>query len=151
MNRTRRGVLAALGAGALAPRAAFGARTYVIGYLSGGAPKPEELMPELARLGYVEGRNLRIEARIADLRDPGKLRRQADELVRSGVDLLIAWQSDRVETLAAATSTIPIVSGMTGDPVGQGLAQSLRRPGKNVTGMSASWIAAHSGSNSGRL
>lgn len=92
-------------------------------------------MKPLAALGYVEGKNLRYETRVVDIRDPEGLDRDAMQLVRAHPDVLLAWQSDRVSALARATATIPIVAGLTADPIAQGLAVSLRRPGKNVTGL----------------
>ena len=129
-------------ASALAAPLAFAAgaraegKVYRIGYLSGGAPRPPDLVKPLAALGYVEGRNLAYDTRIVDIAKPDLMHLGAEELVRRKPDLLIAYQTDRVEALAAATTTIPIVAGMTADPVGQGLAKTLRRPGRNVTGLS---------------
>jgi putative ABC transport system substrate-binding protein len=59
----------------------------------------------------------------------------AEELVRANPDILLAF-TDRTDALAAATRTIPIVSGFHADPVGMGLAKTLRHPGGNVTGLS---------------
>ena len=133
----RRFVAATLAAPfAFATAARAQARVHRIGYLSGGAPRPEELVKPLAALGYVEGRNLAYDTRIVDIAKPDLMHLGAEELVRRKPDLLIAYQTDRVEALAAATTTIPIVAGITADPVGQGLAKTLRRPGRNVTGLS---------------
>jgi putative ABC transport system substrate-binding protein len=91
----------------------------------------------LADAGLVEGRNVAIEARWANLQYE-KLREMATELVRREVAVIVAHGGAPVVLAArAATSTIPIVmlSGM--DPVGYGLVVSLNRPGSNVTGITS--------------
>lgn len=87
----------------------------------------------LAEVGLVEGRNLRIEARYADSR-PERLRGLAEELVRLGVAMLLVPGVVATRAARAATATMPIVSASS-DPVANGFAQSLARPGGNVTGM----------------
>ena len=89
---------------------------------------------ELRELGYVEGKNIAFEYRYAD----NKLDRLpvlADELVRLKVDVLLTPST--AEALAAknATKTIPIVFLGGGDPVVDGLVDSLARPGGNITGV----------------
>jgi len=88
----------------------------------------------LGELGWVEGRNVVIEHRhSAGMNE--RFPALAAELVRLQVDLIVA--SAMPATLAArrATTTIPIVAVGLSDPVGQGLAASLSRPGGNVTGV----------------
>jgi putative ABC transport system substrate-binding protein len=132
----RRAFLRMLAAGAAAPAGAglASGRPKVLGYLSGGQG-PEWLSKLLAERGYVEGRNLRIETRIPADWEAATLRKAAEELVALRPDALYAILAIRVEALAAATRTIPIVAGVP-DPVGAGFAKSLRRPGANVTGLS---------------
>ena len=89
---------------------------------------------ELRELGYVEGKNIAFEYRYAD----NKLDRLpvlADELVRLKVDVLLTPST--AEALAAknATKTIPMVFLGGGDPVVDGLVDSLARPGGNITGV----------------
>jgi len=142
MNSRRR-VLVSLGAGALAfgaPPGAFGqqqGKVWRIGFL--GVRKEPDLQGAFVRgmsdLGYVEGRNLLIEARSAE----GKVERLpslADDLVRQKVDVIVT--AGRVATGAAqkATDAIPIVMGTSADPVGYGFVQSLAHPGGNITGLS---------------
>src|SRR5205823_652258 len=77
-----------------------------------------------------------IELRSAD----GKLDRLPDlaaELVRLGVDVVVASETPAVQAAKRATSDIPIVMAPSGDPVGTGLIASLGKPGGNVTGLSA--------------
>ena len=85
----------------------------------------------LRELGYVEGRNIILEFRFAG-GDPAQGRRLAEELVAAPVDVIVTEGL----TLEAATVTerIPIVNPTLGDAVGLGLALSLARPGRNVTG-----------------
>ncbi len=89
----------------------------------------------LAELGYVEGRNIRLEFRNA-AGNADALPALAEEIVREGrVDVIIA-----ISTLAAlaaykASQTIPIVAFAAVDPVASGLADSLAHPGHNVTGV----------------
>jgi putative ABC transport system substrate-binding protein len=133
----RRAFVGGLLAAALAPRAlvAAGAGPRVVGYLSGGQG-PGELNKAMADLGWVAGREYRLEMRIPADWNPPTLTKAAMELVALRPDALLAYNSNRVAALVAATRTIPIVCGGMPDPVGAGFAQSLRRPGGNVTGLS---------------
>lgn len=131
----RRLLLALLASMVPASRAAARDRPYCIGYLSPGPARPG-LDKTLAALGYVEGKNLRYEVRTAPLESPARLAAAARELARADVDVLMAFWSERVEALAAATTTIPIVAGITADPVAQGFATTLAHPTRNVTGLS---------------
>src|SRR5215475_6395007 len=83
----------------------------------------------LRELGWVEGQNIVIDYRYADL---------AAELVRLKVDLIVSEGTQGVTAARNATETIPIVMITVRDPVGTGLIASLARPGGNVTGMSGS-------------
>lgn len=89
----------------------------------------------LRELGYIEGKNILMEIRSAEGR-PNSLQVLAAELVRLKVDIIVAFQTPAVQAAKLATSTIPIVMGTAGDPVGTGLVASLARPGGNITGMS---------------
>src|SRR5262249_53368308 len=89
------------------------------------APRVEALRAGL-RLGYAEGKNLRIEFRWADTTE--QLHRAAAELVDMGVDIIFAGSSTETEPARRATSTIPIVFATHADPVGLGHAASLPRP-----------------------
>jgi ABC-type uncharacterized transport system substrate-binding protein len=88
----------------------------------------------LRERGYVEGQNIIIEYRAAD----GRIERfpeLATELVRLNLDLIVASNTPAALAAKQATTAIPIVVPVMGDPVGDGLASSLARPGGNVTGM----------------
>ena len=89
----------------------------------------------MRELGYLEGKNLVIEWRIAD----GKFERLpalAAELVQLKVDVIVAVASPAISAAQKATATIPIVMATTGDPVSSGFVKSLARPGGNITGLS---------------
>jgi len=89
----------------------------------------------LRELGYVEGRNIRLEFRDA-AGNVDALSAVAQELVRDGaVDAIIAVSTPAALAAYAATRTIPIVAFTAVDPVASGLADSLGHPGRNVTGI----------------
>jgi putative ABC transport system substrate-binding protein len=137
---TRRKILIALGAGALAaPLAAFAqqkGKVWRIGFLGAvsAADRVEALRAGLRDLGYVEGKNIVIEFRWAE----GKYERLPDlaaELVRLKVDVFVTYGTPGVLAAKSATTTIPIVMASVGDALALGLVASLARPGGNVTGM----------------
>src|SRR5882672_12500913 len=86
-------------------------------------------------LGYVEGKTIQLEHRFP-AEQPERFRALARELVESKVDLIIAVAGIGGREAKQATSAIPIVLVADPDPVGNGLADSLARPGGNVTGLS---------------
>jgi putative ABC transport system substrate-binding protein len=95
----------------------------------------------LRELGWVEGRNVRIDYRWS-AGDTERNRKYAAELVALGPDVLLGWGG----TISAASRTVPIVFAQAIDPVGAGYVASLARPGGNVTGftqmeysLSAKW------------
>ena len=90
---------------------------------------------ELERLGWHDGRNLRIEIRYAD-EDYQRLPAFAVELVRLKVDVMFVQATPAIEAAKRATRTIPIVFETLGDAVSTGLVSNLARPGGNVTGVS---------------
>ena len=122
-----------------AARAQAATRPYRIGVLFIGSPPPANSPPgplqtELARFGLVEGVNLVIDVRFA-AGDPARLDALATELVATRPDLiLVASGAAGARAARKATTTIPIVFGAVGDPVGTGLVDSLARPGGNLTG-----------------
>jgi ABC-type uncharacterized transport system substrate-binding protein len=86
-------------------------------------------------LGWTEGENVNIEYRYADGKSERLPALAADLVSHNVAVILVAVNTDAVAA-AQATRTIPIVTASAGDPVGAGLAQSLARPGGNVTGLS---------------
>jgi putative tryptophan/tyrosine transport system substrate-binding protein len=89
----------------------------------------------LEALGWTENRNIRIEHRYSP-GELGQIRAYATELVRSAPDLIVGSGTPITAALKQATGTIPIVSNVVNDPVGQGFVASLSRPGGNITGFS---------------
>jgi len=89
----------------------------------------------LRDLGYVEGKNIVIEYRSAEGK-PDQLAGLAAELVHLKVDLIVSSGPTATPAAKEATSTIPIVMGFDSDPVANGFATSLARPGRNITGLS---------------
>ena len=101
---------------------------------------------ELNKLGWEEGRNLRMDYRWKAL-DAESRQRLAKELIALQPDLMLAQSTPTTAVLLRQTSTIPIVFFSVGDPVGEGFVKSLPRPGGNVTGfinmeasMSGKWL-----------
>jgi putative tryptophan/tyrosine transport system substrate-binding protein len=86
-------------------------------------------------LGYIDGKTIQLEHRFP-AEQPERFRALARDLVESKVDLIIAVAGIGGKEAKQATSTIPIVLVADPDPVGNGLADSLARPGGNVTGLS---------------
>ena len=142
---TRRNLLIALGAGALtAPIASFAqqqpAQISRIGLLSPFSPSDTTLWHEAFRqglrdLGWVEGKNIRIEYSYANGRND-RLPELIVDLLRLKVDIVVTAVTN--DSLAAknATKAIPIVMAAAGDPVATGIVMSLARPGGNITGLS---------------
>ncbi len=103
--------------------------------LSGQSNRIEALRAGLRDLSYVDGKNITIELRSAN-GNYDRLPELAAELVRLKVDVLVAFGAKAVVAARGATSTIPIVVPVVGDPVALGLTSSLARPSANVTGSS---------------
>lgn len=138
----RRAFVAALAAGLLlAPRPGSGQappRVWRIGLLTPSSITPRgplsEMRARLRQMGYVEGRDLRYEIRAAN-EDYERLPDLAADLVRAGVDLIVAVTPPAIRAAENATSTIPIVMLGGTDPVASLFVASLARPGGNVTGV----------------
>src|SRR3989442_8532859 len=87
----------------------------------------------LRDLAYKEGQNIALEFRSIEARDV-RLLDLATELVRLGVDVIVAATTPAVLAAKEATATIPIVT-LVLDPVASGLVSSLAQPGGNITGL----------------
>jgi putative ABC transport system substrate-binding protein len=139
----RRELITGLGAVAAWPLAARGQPSMpVIGYLPANGSAPSSgFLPGLAELGYVDGRNVRIDIRNADYSGLGAV---AQDLVRQKVAAIVTEGVPQTLAAKAATSMIPIVFVIGADPVELGLVASFNRPGANITGVTqlASDLAA---------
>jgi hypothetical protein len=125
----------------LAARAQQGERVRRIGVLTGG-PRPDDqdakvniaaFLGALQRLGWTEGRNVRIDYRWG-LGLAETIRQQAAELSALAPDVILSSGTASLAPLMQSTSTVPIVFVNVADPVGAGYVESLARPGRNATG-----------------
>ncbi len=89
----------------------------------------------LRDLGWIKGRNLRLEYRWADNAD--LLRTSATELARMAPDLILANSTPAMAALQEQRPTVPIVFTQVTDPIGQGLVSNLGHPGGNLTGFNS--------------
>jgi putative ABC transport system substrate-binding protein len=92
----------------------------------------------LEKLGWIEGRNTRIDIRWATPDDTESIRRFAKELVALQPDLIISSTTPITAALRQQTRTIPIIFPALSDPVGSGFVESFSRPGGNITGFNVS-------------
>ena len=107
----------------------------VLGYLTNAGAERERIATfraALAELGYVDGTNIRIEVRGAELNSDYEV--LAAELVRIGVNIIVGVNATATNAARKATSTVPIVMTAVNDPIEWGFVDSLERPGRNVTG-----------------
>jgi putative ABC transport system substrate-binding protein len=140
----RRELISLLASGALWPLAARAqrpkriARIGFLGIGSREAPTARAFRSAfhegLREHGYVDGQNVLVEVRTADW-EVERLRALASELVGLNPDVIVAPNSLAGRALQQATTTIPIVIPVMGDPVADGLVASLARPGGNITGL----------------
>jgi putative ABC transport system substrate-binding protein len=138
----RREFMAALGSAAawpLAARAQPTAKLPTIGLLVTGTRSSHgqwfaALVERLRELGWIEGRTISIEYRWAEGR-PERYAEIAAEFVQHKVDVIVTT-APAAPAAKEATSIVPIVLALSGDPVASGLIASLARPGGNVTGLS---------------
>jgi putative ABC transport system substrate-binding protein len=138
----RRAFIATLAGGCIAaPRTLHAqprARRARIGFLAAGSASPrirEPFLQGMRDLGLVDGEDFVVDWRFAE----GKYERLpglAAELVGLKVDVIVAVSTLCVQAAHHATTTTPIVMVGVPDPVGEGFATSLSRPGGNITGMS---------------
>jgi putative ABC transport system substrate-binding protein len=136
----RRDFITLLGAAATCPIAARAQTTekiYRLGALSPATAQLDSIrsivLPELAKAGIAEGRNLILDARAGSMEQlPGLAR----DLIASNPDAVMAVSGAAIGALKAASKTVPIVMSMSDyDPVAAGFAESFARPGGNITGI----------------
>lgn len=141
---TRRETIFFMGAVLTAAPFAVVAQTRVIrvGFLAASAsdsrmlPRVRAMREGLREYGYIEGKNLQLELRWGN----GKLDRMpalAGELVALNVDAIVVAGSAATNGALAATKSIPVIMASSSDPVADGHAASLARPGGNATGLSS--------------
>src|SRR5712671_2968269 len=93
------------------------------------------LQEALAKLGWIEGRNLRSDVRFA-ADDLNRLRAHATELVKLAPDVIVTYAAVATRAVQQQTQTIPIVLVGGGDPEAIGLVRNIARPESNTTGFS---------------
>src|SRR5262249_13861421 len=89
---------------------------------------------ELGKLGWIEGRNIRIHTRWMATGDVESIQRFAKELVALQPDLIVTQSTPITATVLQETRTIPIIFALVADPIGSGFVESFAQPGGNVTG-----------------
>ncbi len=143
MRSGRRRVLVVIGgslAAAAVPLAAAAqpARRpyYRIGFLGGGDALLREFIDGMRDLGYEEDRHYSLVSRNYH-GDRSRIPALADELIALRPDVVVADVSSTAAVLKSKSATIPIVMATAIDPVAEGLADSLARPGGNVTGLTS--------------
>jgi putative tryptophan/tyrosine transport system substrate-binding protein len=138
----RRDFVAGLGSAVglpLAARAQQAGKVWRIGFIHAGsessfADYSTAFRGDLAKAGYVEGRDIALEFRFADGR-LADMPRLAAELLHVPVDVILVSNGAAIQAAKAVTSTIPIVFAFAGDPVKFGFVASIRSPGGNMTGI----------------
>ncbi len=90
---------------------------------------------ELQKLGWTEGRNIRIDSRWGALDDAESRQRSAKELIALKPDLILTQNTPPTASVLQQTCTIPIIFVIVADPIGSGFVKSLARPGGNATGV----------------
>ena len=136
-----RATLASIALASVAPRVQGQTRPRRIGFLwerdqSESADQIGAFKAGMRELGYTEGGDYAIEHRSAQ-NDPARLSALAAELLVLKVDILVPSGTPSAVAAHKVTREIPILIVNVGDPIGSGLAATLRRPGGNVTGLTS--------------
>jgi putative ABC transport system substrate-binding protein len=152
----RRAFISLIGGAAawpMAARAQPGERVRHIGVLIGTAENDPQTGPflnafkhGLQELGWIEGRNIRVDYRFA-ASDVDRMQRLAKELVDTHPELIVAHATPVTAAIAREAKSLPVIFVVVSDPVGSGFVGSLARPGGNMTGfvnieasMGGKWI-----------
>src|SRR6516165_11444210 len=134
----RRQFLLAVPVGALLPASASAqepGRLYRVAFITPSAATIEDFrkfqLPELARFGFVEGRNLTMTTHVGA---PARMTELAREAIATKPDVVIAVSTVAILAAKEASSTVPIVMSFIGeDPIEKGVAKSFAGPGGSVT------------------
>src|SRR5262249_9013595 len=101
----------------------------------------------LLKLGWIEGQNVRIDARWGALDDADQRQQSAKELLALQPDIILTQNTPPTKSMLQQTGTVPVIFVVVADPVGSGFVGSLARPGGNATGFtvmepttSAKWV-----------
>lgn len=133
---SRRRLLAGLAAFGVTPFALAQGRTWQVGLLHVGndhePPSYRPLLAGMREIGYEEGRNVHYDFRNSF--DDSDALELARSLVQSRVDVLVTFDNEACAAAQKATRTLPIVMINASNPIAAGFAQSLARPGGNMTG-----------------
>jgi putative tryptophan/tyrosine transport system substrate-binding protein len=130
----RREVIAGLGSAAALPLAARAQQRNQIKHIAfAGEVVITPIKRELAKLGWVEGHTMRIEA-LPTVVDGRVLRAAAPFVVSSTPDLIVVIGTEAAQIFKEATDTIPILFAFVADPIASDLVKSFARPGGNLTG-----------------
>lgn len=140
VQKKRRQVLLATGALLAVSQPALAqqsTKVWRVGFIQPGRSTRylDEFRKGMRELGYDEGRNVSFEWRFADGRFD-RLPALAADLVAKKVDVIVVSGTPALDAVKRATSTIPVVTAIVGDPVASGFVASLARPGGNITGLS---------------
>jgi len=132
-------VAAMIGSGAASAQSA--ARIFRVGYIVVASPEEQAHLTRafedgMRDLGYVDGRDVAYERRFAH-GDTGRLPDLAAELVKLAPDVIVTGGNPVIAAVRRTATTIPVVMGISRDPVGAGFVASYGRPGGNVTGLAA--------------
>lgn len=140
----RREFIAGLGGAITWPRAVLGQQPnrvrrigVLMGYAEGdseGQARSTAFIDGLEKLGWTQGRNIRIDIRWAPPEETEVRQRLAREIVALQPDLIFSNNTLTTQALLKQTRSIPILFGGVSDPTSSGLVESFRRPGGNVTG-----------------
>ena len=138
---------AVLGATAFRAMAQPSPKAVRVGFLYFGSRKAandtgrfEAFRKGMKELGYIEGANLSIEARFAES-NAARIGEVVNELLRFKPDVIVATGSPTYCALAKAAANVPVVVTVTVDPVAEGMATTVARPGGNFTGLTDTALA----------
>jgi putative ABC transport system substrate-binding protein len=110
-------------------------KSFRVGILENVAsPRTEAFLQGMRDLGYVDGKNITVDARFGP---DDRLLDLASELVRLNVDVIFAPNTNAIQAAKQATPTIAIVMAVPSDAIGSGFVASLARPGGNITGLTS--------------